>query len=185
MSNIFVCADLHFSHKNIIKYENRPFENIEDMNRQLVRNWNSVVKKDDTVYVLGDVSFTGSKATKEIIAKLNGRKVLVMGNHDRERSIQKWLDIGFDWVSPHPVILNEFIVLMHEPPTYFNSACPYFYIYGHVHGTPDYQSHTENSACVSIERLHYRPALLEDVISGKAYQNGKELSNGQKVLEAP
>lgn len=169
ISNVFVCADLHFSHKNIIKYENRPFEDIHDMNKQLVRNWNRVVQKDDIVYVLGDVSFAGNSATRELITKLNGRKMLIMGNHDRDRSPAKWQDLGFEWVSPHPVIIKEFIVLMHEPPTYFNDACPYFYIYGHVHGTSDYQSHTEHSACVSIERLNYAPALIDDVVNGSAY----------------
>ena len=185
ISKIFVCADLHFSHKNIIKYENRPFEDIHDMNKQLVRNWNRVVKKDDIVFVLGDVSFASRRITRELVTKLNGHKRLIMGNHDRDRSVQKWMDIGFEWVSPFPVIINEYCVLMHEPPQYFNDACPYFYVYGHVHGTADYASHTEHSACVSIERLDYTPALLEDVLSGAAYQNRKELTNGQKVLEVP
>lgn len=183
MINTFVCADLHFFHKNILKYENRPFQDVDDMNKQLIKRWNSVVKKDDIVYVLGDVSFGGTKATRDIVSRLNGRKMLIMGNHDRGRSIAKWLDIGFEWVSPHPVILGEFVVLMHEPPQYFNDSCPYFYVYGHVHGTPDYQSHTEHSACVSIERLNYTPALLDDVISGAAYTIGKELPNGKEVLE--
>lgn len=180
MSKIFVCADLHFGHKNIIKYENRPFENVSHMNEQLIKNWNKVVKPKDTVYVLGDVSFAGNRETKELLSRLNGRKILIMGNHDRERSIHKWQELGFDWASPYPIVYNEYIVLMHKPPTYFNDACPYFYVYGHVHGTPDYQSHTQTSACVSIERLNYSPVLLEDVISGVAFGNGKESTNGKK-----
>lgn len=86
---------------------------------------------------------------------------------------------------PHPVLIGEFVILMHEPPTYFNAATPYFYIYGHVHGTPAYESYTENTACVSLERIGYTPVLIDDVISGDAYNTGKELSNGQKVLEVP
>lgn len=185
MPNTFVCADLHFFHKNIIRYENRPFADVEDMNRQLIQNWNRVVKKEDIVYVLGDVSFAGSKPTRDVITQLNGRKMLIMGNHDRSRSPAKWRDLGFEWVSPHPVLIGEFVILMHEPPTYFNAATPYFYIYGHVHGTPAYESYTENTACVSLERLNYMPALIDDVISGDAYNIGKELSNGKEVLETP
>lgn len=100
MPNTFVCADLHFFHKNIIRYENRPFSDVEDMNRQLIQNWNRVVKKEDIVYVLGDVSFAGTKATREIVTQLNGRKMLIMGNHDFGRSPAKWQDIGFEWASP-------------------------------------------------------------------------------------
>lgn len=169
MNKVFVCADLHFSHKNIIKYEDRPFADTEEMDRKLIENWNSVVDKDDKVYVLGDVAFTSKTRTSYIVQQLNGKKILVMGNHDRSRPAKAWMDIGFDVVSPYPIIYKEYIVMMHEPPTYFNINTPYFYIYGHVHGTPDYQDHTENSACVSIERLNYKPALLDDVISGDAY----------------
>lgn len=170
MGNVFVCADLHFSHKNIIKYEDRPFADTEEMDKALIQNWNSVVQADDKVFVLGDVAFTSKARTIELVKQLNGHKILIMGNHDRARSVKFWMDAGFEIVSPWPVILKDGVVLMHEPPEYFNDKVPYFYIYGHVHGTSDYQDHTDHSACVSVERLDYTPALIEDVISGKAYK---------------
>ena len=169
MKETFVCADLHFCHENIIKYENRPWINADAMNWGLINNWNQVVSADDKVFVLGDVGFCGREKMSELVHRLNGHKMLIMGNHDRSRSVQWWQDIGFEMVSRYPIIYDEHIVLMHEPPTYFNEATPYFYIYGHVHGCPDYQDHTDHSACVSIERLNYTPAKLEDVISGTAY----------------
>lgn len=169
MSRVFVCADLHFGHQNIIAYENRPFADTDEMNRQLVSRWNNTVKKNDTVFVLGDVAFCSKTRTEELVRSLNGRKILVMGNHDRQRSAQMWQRLGFDFVSPYPVIYNKFVVLMHEPPECFNDNTPYFYVYGHVHGAPDFQNHTEHSACVSLERLGYKPALLDDAISGAAY----------------
>lgn len=173
MSNIYVCADLHFSHKNIIAYESRPFVDTEDMDRQLIQKWNSVVKKEDKVFVLGDVAFCSKSRAKELVSQLNGTKILIMGNHDRQRSRKVWEEIGFDMVSPYPIIYKNYVVMMHEPPEYFNNNTPYFYVYGHVHGTPDYQDHTDHSACVSIERLDYMPALLDDVLSGKAYDHRK------------
>ena len=169
MGNVFVCADLHFGHKNIIDYENRPFKSVEEMNVALIKNWNRAVKKEDTVFVLGDVSFLGTEKTADIVSNLNGTKVLIMGHHDHCRSVDAWKHVGFSVVSPWPIIYKQWIVLMHEPPTYFNSNTPYFYVYGHVHGTPDYQDHTEHSACVSIERLNYTPALLDEVVGGGAY----------------
>lgn len=173
MSEVFVCADLHFSHENIIAYENRPWINADAMNWGLVNNWNRTVTKEDKVFVLGDVGFCGKDKMTELVSRLNGHKILVMGNHDRVRSCRWWQEIGFDMVSRWPIVYDEHIVLMHEPPTYFNEATPYFYIYGHVHGCPDYQDHTEHSACVSIERLNYAPAKLDDVISGAAYAHRK------------
>ena len=169
MKETFVCADLHFCHENIIKYENRPWINADAMNWGLINNWNQAVSADDKVFVLGDVGFCGREKMSELVHQLNGHKILIMGNHDRSRSVQWWQEMGFEMVSRYPIIYDEHIVLMHEPPTYFNEATPYFYIYGHVHGCPDYQDHTDHSACVSIERLNYTPAKLEDVISGAAY----------------
>lgn len=173
MSKVFICSDLHFSHKNIIRYENRPFADTEAMDKKLIYNWNSTVGKDDKVFCLGDVAFCSKTRTVELVRQLNGKKILVMGNHDRSRQVKFWLDAGFDVVSPYPIVYQNFIVMSHEPPEYFNENTPYFYLYGHVHGTPDYQDHTEHSACVCIERLNYAPALLDDVLSGAAYQKNE------------
>ena len=74
------------------------------------------------------------------------------------------MEAGFDEVSRYPVILDEYIVLSHEPPSYFNEATPYFYIYGHVHGTDMYQTITKNTACVSVERWEYQPVELQHLL---------------------
>lgn len=165
MNKTYVIADLHFSHENIIKYENRPFRDVEHMNSFLIANWNRVVNKHDTVFVLGDVSFTGKEETKEIIGQLNGKKILIMGNHDRGRSPDNfWRYVGFDEVYRYPIVYREFLVMSHEPPAYFNDATPFAWIYGHVHGTDMYQTVTKNSACVSVERWNYTPVDLDWLI---------------------
>lgn len=169
MPETFICADLHFNHKNIITYENRPWPDCESMNRGLIANWNKVVGAKDTVFVLGDVGFCSAAKTKELVGQLNGHKLLIMGNHDRGRSVDTWHDVGFENVFPWPVLYKNNIMMMHEPPESIPDNTPYFYIYGHVHGDPDYQDHTDHSACVSIERLNYFPAKLSAVIDGTAY----------------
>lgn len=75
-------SDSHFNHKNILEYEKekRPFKTIEEMNEVLIDNWNSVVLPRDRVYHLGD--FCLSKHSIELAARLNGRKRLILGNHD-------------------------------------------------------------------------------------------------------
>ena len=85
MIKIFFIADTHFNHNKIIEYENRPFKNVEEMNEKLIENWNSVVGRIDKVFVLGDFGFYNSK---EILDRLKGFKILIMGNHDRHKSVK-------------------------------------------------------------------------------------------------
>ena len=81
--NIFFTADLHLGHSNIIKYCNRPFQTVEEMNEKLIQNWNDTVSDKDDIYVVGDFAFMGTKQTEEFLKQLKGRKYLLRGNHDK------------------------------------------------------------------------------------------------------
>lgn len=87
MSEIWFTSDTHFGHKNILEYEKeaRPFKTLEEMHETLINNWNNTVGKKDTVYHLGDFAF--GRDNIGIAAELNGRKKLVMGNHDTYSSL--------------------------------------------------------------------------------------------------
>ena len=81
---IFFTSDLHFGHEHIIQFNHRPFRNVTEMNRQLISNYNAVVQPEDTVYLLGDLSFQISvEKANALIAQLNGKKHLILGNHDK------------------------------------------------------------------------------------------------------
>lgn len=80
-----------------------------------------------------------------------------MGNHDSYLTLREWMECGFEEVYKYSIIYNEFIVMQHQPPQYINSSTPFFYLYGHVHGTDMYPTVTEQSACVSVERWNYIP----------------------------
>jgi len=120
-------ADLHFGHRNIIEYCNRPFSDVDAMNRALIQNWNQVVGTDDTVWVVGDFALGKIAETLPLASALNGRKVLVAGNHDRcwsghgkraEGWTQRYLDAGFDEVvqgSAHAVLGEQRVLLCHFP----------------------------------------------------------------------
>lgn len=82
MNKIFITSDTHFNHANIIKYCNRPFDTVEEMNRTIIHNWNEVVSPDDTVYHLGDFIMGPERGLGEILYALNGHIHLVRGNHD-------------------------------------------------------------------------------------------------------
>lgn len=82
MSEVWFIGDTHFGHTNILKYEEnaRPFKTVEEMNEKLIANWNSVVGHSDVVWHLGDFCF--GRHNIAIAGRLNGKKRLVMGNHD-------------------------------------------------------------------------------------------------------
>ena len=80
--NIWFTSDTHWAHKNVIQFCNRPFSTIEEHDAKLIENWNSVVQKDDIVFHLGDFCFGGSSVWKYYRECLNGRIVLIKGNHD-------------------------------------------------------------------------------------------------------
>lgn len=158
----FLIADTHFGHNNIIDYENRPFHDAKEMDMKLIELWNSVVEKDDLVYMLGD--FTLSR-NKEIIAnllsKLNGRKVLIMGNHDT-RKPKDYVECGFEVATRKPMMVEPGVILMHEPfDDKFLIAKNYLYFFGHVHANHSLMDGYKNCMCVSVERIDYRPIDLD------------------------
>ena len=86
--SVFFTSDLHFGHKNIIKYCNRPYSDLNEMEESIIRQWNNYVPEDSDVFILGDVAFSLSKTKiAEILNKCNGRKHLILGNHDRLKSL--------------------------------------------------------------------------------------------------
>lgn len=90
---IFFTSDTHFGHANIIKYCNRPFASVEEMNEGIIQKWNAVVSPGDVVYHLGDFAM-GHKDNVNIRKRLNGKVILVKGNHDKKDAVH--LAAGFD-----------------------------------------------------------------------------------------
>lgn len=117
---IYFTADLHLEHSNIIKYCNRPYYDIDTMNKALINNWNSVVTKDDMVFVVGDFSFGNPYKYTDI---LNGVIAIIKGNHD--------IDSSFDSLS---VISNSIRLFIRHIP--YSSRIPDgtdIIVCGHVH----------------------------------------------------
>ena len=84
MAKVFFTSDLHFGHENVIRFDSRPFETVEEMDTELIRRWNAKVGKGDLVYVLGDMIWKTHNGNAETLIKsLNGQIILIKGNHDR------------------------------------------------------------------------------------------------------
>jgi calcineurin-like phosphoesterase family protein len=182
MSQTYLIADTHFGHKKILQYENRPFSSVQEMDKTIIKNWNNTVTGDDTVIVVGDVSFYGKEETTKIIKRLKGKKILTLGNHDKW-SIDYWMDVGFDEVYKHKIIYQDWFVISHIPPHYYNDTTPYFYIYGHVHSAEMYPTVTKQTACVSVERWNYTPVNLEEIIRQAGLVAQQEGTNSPNFMD--
>ena len=159
MKKRYFIADTHFGEERIRKYENRPFKNAEEMDSELVRRWNEKVSEDDLIYVLGDFGADGYEA--EILAKLNGEKILLKGNHDVKKN-GEYRGFGFDEVYDLPVILGGFWILSHDA-LYVNENMPYANLFGHVHNSPIVKDFSKQHYCVSVERIDYTPRAFSEI----------------------
>lgn len=153
----FAIADMHFGHEAVIRYCNRPYQTVQEMDEDLIKRWNETVSNKDTVLVLGDVCFGSKEYAKSIISRLNGKKILIMGNHDNW-SEQFYRDAGFHTVSRFPILWNNFYLLSHAP-LQLSETTPYYNLYGHIHNDSKFIDNA-TSKCVSVERIGYRPYFL-------------------------
>jgi calcineurin-like phosphoesterase family protein len=92
----FFTSDCHYGHANIIKYCNRPFVSVEEMDRELIARYNAIVSYEHTVMFLGDVFICKGERAASIMKQLSGKKLLVLGNHDKSAAAMAAL--GFDAV---------------------------------------------------------------------------------------
>lgn len=157
----FVISDLHFGHDNCYKFLNRdgskmrPFENSEEADAEIIKRWNSVVAKDDKVYVLGDICFKNQALKK--IGLLNGTKILIRGNHDNLKA-KEYLRYFSD-VRSYKVydkyILSHIPIHPQELSRYKGN------IHGHLHSGIIQDPHYLN---VCVEHLNYTPIKLGEAI---------------------
>ena len=163
----WLISDTHFFHHNIIDYCGRPFQDVVEMNETLIENWNRVVKPGDRVYHLGDVAMGGSHVYKQLptlLARLNGSKTLIVGNHDDI----PWLSKGafFRKVEMWKLLTDFGLLLTHVPvhrsaiqerlgPDAIN-------VHGHIHNLPSPEGPYK---CVCVEQVHmkYAPIHAEEL----------------------
>ena len=162
---IWVCSDLHLQHKRIIEMCRTQFKTIQEHDQYVISQYNSVVGPDDLVYILGDACFTPKETGGKLLKQLNGRKILVTGNHDKFTD-NEYRSMGFIDVIHHPIYYNNNIILSHIPTMEcFNS--PYVInVHGHVHG---HILNLPNFFNVNVELTNYLPINIT-VFEEKAQQ---------------
>ena len=141
MANFYI-SDLYIGHENILRFDNRPFADVNKMNNKLIENWNARVCSNDTVYILGNFIWAKESEWPSIVGSLAGNKVLIRGNHDpkqfsaaTKRMFQEITDLKEIKDS------GKHVVMCHYPIPFFRAgfAPTAFMLYGHVHQTIEYE----------------------------------------------
>ena len=153
---------MHYGHANVIGFCDRPFADVREMNRALIKNWNLVVTSDDEAWVLGDCFLKiGWQEAYKIMKQLNGKKYLVMGNHDKFTR-QKYLDIGF------AEVYNKNTTFYYEGHHFLLSHYPYA-------SSPEEVKHAEENGY----RLRYQDRRYEDkgswLLHGHVHEKFKKI----------
>jgi calcineurin-like phosphoesterase family protein len=179
MSRVFFTSDTHFGHTNIIKYSKRPFATIEEMDSELVRRWNEMVKPDDLVYHLGDFAVgENCPPAEHYLDQLNGKIVLIVGNHEtralrcpnRFKMISGLMEVSvvIDGTVPFkgtmvPKKVKQSITLCHYAMKVWNkSHHGAWQLYGHSHGSlPDPQDALQFD--VGVDCWDFRPVTVEQI----------------------
>ena len=200
-TKIWFTSDTHFGHKNILKYSTNRQNDMglslddPDMMKKhdeiLIQRWNMTVKKHDTVYILGDFSFASPEETRKILEKLNGKKHLIIGNHDKSckglenyfESTSQIREVTFKKTMFDFLEENMHCILCHFPLVAWNrrmhGSCM---IHGHTHGSLDirnsqseelrvdigFDSRLADGGFVELEQL-YR-YFKDEVTKGKTFQ---------------
>ncbi len=136
---IYYISDLHFGHENVLWFDNRPFADVESMDEAMIRNWNSRVTEEDTVYVLGDAFWKKEEPSVRIMEQLKGHKHLIRGNHDR---VHGRLRLYWESIEHYAEIndSDKTVVLSHYPiPFYKSQHYGTIMLYGHVHNTREWE----------------------------------------------
>jgi calcineurin-like phosphoesterase family protein len=133
--NLFT-SDLHFGHSNVIKFDQRPFENVDEMDHALIELWNSRVQPEDNIYIVGDFCYRNTHPEEWYLQQLKGHKHLVIGNHDAKLLKNAAAMEYFESVDKmmHVVEEGRHICLCHFPIIEWHGYYKgHWHIYGHIH----------------------------------------------------
>ena len=175
MGKVWVTSDLHLSHDREFVWKVRGFNNVYEMNRAIIENWNNVVAPDDDVYVLGDLCLGGEQSlevNRKMLASLKGNIHIVRGNHDSDARISMYDGL---W---NVVEIENAIYLKYKGYTFYMSHYPtmtanleketlkacLINLYGHTHQKSNFYNDIPYMYHVGVDSHDCRPVLLDDTI---------------------
>lgn len=186
---LWLTSDLHFYHKNILKYTKRPYNTVEEMNQGIIDNWNSVVKEDDIVIVLGDLGFCGITKLIPLIKQLKGQIYVIQGNHDsdsvmlalyNEGIIKGYNRLRSITVTGDSECPDQELTLCHFPMiSWYNKEKGAWMIHGHEHQQPETLSFSPAHYDVGLDKNNCFPISFEQlkIAITKQYVDSKNANN--------
>lgn len=188
----YYISDLHLFHGNVLSFDNRPFENLDEMHEAIKMKWNARVTGADHVYILGDMCWKENEEAISYVSTLKGNKHLILGNHDKVKD-QRYRRL-FDEVAPYKEITDildgkqVYLTMSHYPIMFWNHQHKLrrdgsehknysIHLYGHVHNSVEESifqkfigelNTKENIQCEAYNvgcMLHgYAPCTIEEII---------------------
>lgn len=180
----YYISDMHLGHENVLRFDERPYETVEEMDEILITNWNMRVREEDHVYILGDFCYKSKNMPEGYLKKMNGHKHLIVGNHDG--AIMKRPEAQECFESIDTILrINDNgrgVVLCHYPiADWVGRYHGSIHLYGHIHGH-DYECMKflqsrgpayNTAACIN----NYQPCKLDEIIANnESYMNFVEAS---------
>lgn len=188
---LYFTSDWHVGHANVLHFDQRPFKDLDHMHRVLINNHNACVGSEDICYFLGDMGFCKSEVLADVVAELQGTKVLILGNHDKGATAMH--RIGFDVVlhSATIEVAGELVTMTHcplrgvwrEDTTNMKGALPgegwhketkhqlfsvpdygQFHMHGHTHKPPE-ERILDRQFDVGVRANGYRPVSISAIES--------------------
>lgn len=188
---IYFTSDLHLGHSGIIKLCSRPFSCVEEMDETLISNWNKKVKKNDTVYVVGDFIW-GSADVEKYLTRLSGKKILIVGNHDKWAKKEEYGKF-FEYVTKYEeVSLNGHqITLCHYPMVEWKNSRKEgtsklgYLIFGHIHNNvkPHYELlfKYDNALNAGVDVNNFMPVTFDELIQNNSEFSKKALTRIMEI----
>lgn len=166
----FYTSDLHFDHSNMLKYEHRPWKDVEEMNKGLLFRINARVRAEDELYILGDFTLRTSKEAVEGFRNgiICNHVHLITGNHDYFAK-RAWASELFETIQPYKEIHDEGykLVLCHFPILYWNGMDdekPSIHLYGHMHSREEMQHPHKDAYNVGVDVNGWAPITLKEIL---------------------
>lgn len=197
MGKMYLTADYHLGHGNIIKYCKRPFKNVEEMNEAIIQNHNQRVTDDDLFIHNGDFNFrnsAGGKKGEGVVQKasyfksrLNGQKIFILGNHERNNGNKTPIERLY-------LKYGGYRICVVHDPAHYDKTCMLNFV-GHVHNTFKFKKLDENCYAINVgvDLWNFKPITFEEIM--KEFMKWKKnetktnpdanLQNGEKKKLRP
>lgn len=166
---IYFTSDLHFNHNKDFIYQARGFENIEEHNKTIVENFNSAVAAGDEVYILGDIMLGDNESGIEYLKQLNGKKHIILGNHDTPARIQLYESLGIDCKYADIIKRGKWQFYLSHYPTLVNNyneeLVKFYCLCGHSHTQDKFDTIKNKCYNVGVDAHENYPINIEYIIN--------------------